>query len=367
MLRPFENKLKNKILFFGPYSPPYTGQFMAFRSVVDSYSSEELLLVNTSKLGNRYLNTIHSIIQLIWIFARGNQFESAYFTCTRSFSGSLKDLVLLSFCKWKKIRVINHLHGADFKNFVRTYPPFLKTYLFKCYRSIRTSIVLMPSMAQEFEDFPEMSVKVVLNFYPSEFDEVKNPSKESFTVTYFSNLLFSKGIFDFLEAASILKNHNEDIDFKIAGSFQSDHLMTEREVRDKFQKIISEKNLESIEFWDQISPNQRVSFLTDSDILVLPTYYPTEASPLVIIEAMRCGNAIITTDHNYLPDLINVKNGVIVAPKQPNQIASAISKFKKDIAHLREIQSHNVNVAKAKYSESRYIQEVREIIATGSH
>lgn len=351
------------ILVVGPYSPPVTGQSMAFRAVVHSHDSKELQLIDTTYFDNRTLSNLRSIALILLTFLKGARFDRVYLSSSRSFLGSFKDLVLLLLSRKRKYKVINHLHGADFKTFYDQYPKLLKPILKKAYSAVATSIVLTEGMKNEYSSFPKMQKVVIPNFYDQEFENFRLTPKQDMIITYFSNLICSKGIFDFLEAARSVHDRIRNVRFQIAGEFMSDKLMSANAVKEKFDKFLVENPDVNIDFHQGLKPEMRPGFLSQSSILILPTYYPTEGLPLVILEAMRCGNAIVTTDHNYLAEVINDKNGRLIEAQNPQQLANAILTLISLPDCLLEIQSHNIEEAKSKYPQVKFVRRVNEIIA----
>ena len=47
-------------------------------------------------------------------------------------------------------------------------------------------------------------------------------------------------------------------------------------------------------------------FLNRADAFVLPTYYPIEAQPISIIEALNSGTPVIATNHASIPEMITL-------------------------------------------------------------
>ncbi len=350
-----------KILFFGPYSPPVTGQSLAFRAIVDSYKPCQYVLVDTTFWRHRISNSLYAVFYSFWLLLTKQEIKIVYFTCTRSTLGALKDLPLLFYADYKKKRIINHLHGGDFKRFYEK-AGWLRPLLKKAYKTIDTSIVLTPSMAREFDDFHNMKIVSVANFYPSDFDDVVLPTKQNLEISFLSNLICSKGILDFLKAIKLVAEKRPGITFKIAGRFMGDHIMSATQVEKNVRQFLdSNKNIRLV-FEGGLKPEDRYSFLSTSSIFVLPTYYPTEGFPLSIVEAMRCGNVIITTFHNYLSDIVKSENGCLVKPMDVEGIFNSILKYTDDIDLLQKTQNHNRRQAKLKYSQSIYTSKVRQVI-----
>src|SRR5690606_7922929 len=65
--------------------------------------------------------------------------------------------------------------------------------------------------------------------------------------------------------------------------------------------------------------------LEDADAFVLPTYYPVEAQPFAIIEAMNAATPIVATSHASIPDYVHSgANGFLVGKQAPGEIADAL-------------------------------------------
>ena len=351
-----------KILFFGPYSPPITGQSLAFKAVVDAYDQQEYVLVDTSRFKSKIFNSLYTSLKSPWLLLTQNNISTVYFTCTRSFQGSIKDSIMLFWAGLLKKRVVNHLHGGDFKDFIQNRKGLYNFFLRKLYRNVDTSIVLTEGMIQEMSDFPKMKVYVVKNFYSDHFERKNGSKREIPIISYFSSIIESKGILDFLQAAKMASEKKPEILFKVAGRFSADYLSSKRSLKKSCNKFREENTHINLQWYEQIDPKNRWDFLSESDILVLPTHYAIEGIPLVIIEAMRCRNAIITTKHKYLPELVNESNGRIVDIQSPHQIADAILELLDDPEVLKNIQEHNEKYALKNYREDKFLVAIKSII-----
>lgn len=354
----------NKVLFFGPFPPPITGQSLSIKEVFNNYNGKKIIFDTTKFKGFKILNSLHCLLSLPFIFIV-KRFDRVYFTCSRSSLGFLKDFLLLLLCKISNKKVINHLHGGDFAVFyqdARILKPFIKW----SYNNVDSSIILLPSMISQFDCFPNMNISVIRNSYPSEFeDTIINLEDKKNQILYLSNLMESKGIFVFMESIiDILENHSTVV-IKIAGEPMDDYLSSAKEVRVKFEiKYNRLKRLypNRLFYVGVISGCEKEKILTESSLFVLPTFHKTEASPLSIIEAMRFGNAIITTNHNYLNDIVNERNGFLVETKSVNDLTNKIELLIFNKARLRNIQMHNIIEAKQKYSPRVFNSEIEKAI-----
>ncbi|MEQ6122335.1 glycosyltransferase family 4 protein [Reichenbachiella sp. MALMAid0571] len=266
---------------------------------------------------------------------------------------------MLLFAGFLKKKVVNHLHGFDFFLFYER-SGILKPWLNKAYQTVSTSIVLTKSMVKQFDHFNEMNKVIVPNFYPDSFDEFEFIGHDDIAITFFSNIMKSKGILEFLEACRIIHGKEKDVRFIVGGTYMGDKYKSKKEIERLVQSFLKENPTMKVEFKGYVHSIDRMKLLNDSSIFVLPSY--SEGFPLTILEAMRSGNAIITTNIDSLPEIIGLDNGILVEPRNAISLADAILRYIEDKDLLEETRLKNINDAKMKYSETKYIKSVRAII-----
>jgi len=88
----------------------------------------------------------------------------------------------------------------------------------------------------------------------------------------------------------------------------------------QFQNIASSPNYKGV-----IAPDDVINVLANYDVLLLPTFYPGEGYPGVIIEANSVGLPVISTHWLAIPELvIDGKTGLLVTPDNYPELARAI-------------------------------------------
>lgn len=351
------------ILFVGPLPPPTHGQSVAFEEAYFKTHANKFVVnqnFENKLLFNKIISTSLSLIKITY-FLFFKKIDIIYFTCSRSKFGSTKDIYLLSLANILKIKVVNHLHGADFHDFYEQLGSVYKRILHWSYANIDTSIVLLPSMQNQFlNTWPDMNIEIIANFYSSELDVINKKNKhETIELLYLSNLLASKGILDLLDAVSILDEHDINYRLSIAGAFLSDDHLSSKEIEKEFRKQIQDNT--NITYLGTIHGDKKVETLEKSDIFLLPTYYKTEAFPISILEAMRAGNVIITTNHNYLPEVVNENMGTLIPIKSPKSIFMAIKKYIENRRLLKKVQDYNIAYSKKHYSSDKFINHLNQV------
>jgi len=355
----------SKVLFFGPYPLPITGQSISFKEAFTGFEGNKILFNSTKFEDHKIFNTLYCLCLLPFFFI-GKRFNKVYFTCSRSYPGFFKDFQLLFLCKLFNKKVINHLHGADFMDFYAN-SGFLKSLIKWSYSKINTSIVLLPAMKNQFAAFPKMEVVVVPNAYSSEFENIKvDVSNKKKQILFLSNIIESKGVLVFLNAIKKILAEYPDVIVKIAGNPMGDEISDLKTIEYKFNKFylpLKDNYPERIFYLGSISGLAKIKVLEESSIFVLPTYYKTEAFPISIIEAMRFGNAIITTNHNYLTDVIGEENGFLVDVKSVDDLVLKLNVLLSDNENLVKIQKFNISDSLKKYNPLSFNRQINKIIS----
>ena len=357
--------MKN-ILLMGPLTPPYHGQSIAFTTIANQFKNRKQIIINISKSHN-IVNGLVTCLNIVFVVLF-KKTDVIYFTCSRSFSGSIRDIVLLWFARIKKIRVVNHLHGNTFYEFYHSLPSWYRPIVKFAYNKVDTSIVLLSAMKRQFIDFPNMKIEAVANCYSSELDKLplrKQKRNDFIGLLFLSNIMESKGIILLLEICDLLFQLHSNLSLCIAGAFMDDNFSSQKETKKNFDNLynsLKQKYPAQIDYKDVVSGDSKIKLLWDSDIFILPTYHPSEAFPLSIIEAMRAGNFIISTLHNLIPEIVKEDNGALIEPRSSEAIIQAINSICFNTKQLNKVQNYNIEYAMQKYREDKYVEQVLSII-----
>ena len=140
------------------------------------------------------------------------------------------------------------------------------------------------------------------------------------TFLMMGRLMRDKGVYDFLEAARIVRRRHPDVRFQLLGRPEDSNRtgISAEEVR----RLSVEYPVEFLAETRDVRP-----YLAGCSVFVLPSYY-REGLPRTILEAMATGRAIITTDMPGCRDPIEPGgNGFVVPPKSPVALADAMCRL----------------------------------------
>ena len=135
-------------------------------------------------------------------------------------------------------------------------------------------------------------------------------------VTFAARLLIDKGVYEFAEAARLLKQKGVQARFWVAGDLDAKN-PTGLNIND-LNKLKTEGYVEILGHQKDIP-----RLYTRSHIVCLPSY--REGLPKTLIEAAAAGRAVVTTDVAGCRDaVIPNKTGLLVPAKDPQKLANAL-------------------------------------------
>jgi len=352
---------KNSIIIIGPTPPPYHGVAGMTEFVLKSKplkSKFKLVSLNTSDrrdlrnigkfdLINCYLGLKHFIEFLSLLAVKG--IDVVYLPVSQNSLAYLRDGMFILIAKLFKKKVVVHLHGGYFRQFYGQTNTVMKLFIKNSIMQVDCAIVLGECLRDQFRLFlPDEKIEVVPNGIDATdiekaFEKRKKDGKIK-RILYLGQLSKEKGVLDILSAIPEVVIKNKDVKFVFAGSWKKDGV--------KAEEIIKKSGIsEFVEFIDVVVGGSKARLLVDSDMFVIPTYYPLEGHPLVILEAMAAGLPVISTDRAAIKETItDGVNGFIVKENNPGEIAEKINILLEDKKLGEDMGGNNIKKFHKEYT-----------------
>lgn len=144
-------------------------------------------------------------------------------------------------------------------------------------------------------------------------------NNENIKVSMACRLLKDKGVFEYIDAAKILKQKLPNVEFELYGDIDTHNPASL--ISTDIEKIKNDGFVKVYGFSSDIS-----KVFSDSNIIVLPSY--REGLPKVLIEAAACGRAVVTTDVPGCRDAIEANvTGLLCEVKNSKSLAEQIEKL----------------------------------------
>lgn len=181
------------------------------------------------------------------------------------------------------------------------------------------------------------------------------PSIEKIKFIFIGRLLAEKGIFEYLEAAKIVKKDFPNIEFVVLGGLDKDNLGGLK--KNELDKLL-ENNV--INYPGHVKDVNQ--WIKDSSVFVLPSYY-REGVPRSTQEAMAIGRAVITTDvPGCRETLIDGINGFFVPPFRADKLADKMKEFIKNPILIEKMGEESYKIAKDKFDAKKVNDKLIKIM-----
>ena len=259
-------------------------------------------------------------------------------------SGSLsivRDIILIIISTIFKVQIVYHVHHGQFDQKINI---FARVFLIVLSKIARRIIAINSKTYCNIKSLNINNVDKVPNFISmSVVNNLQRKEKQKIIV-YVGWIIKTKGVEELIK--SFTKIDNSEWKLLIIGP--QDELFV------KYLK--NNYKLKNIRISKPIRHECVLRLLSSSSVFVLPSY--TEGFPNVILEAMLCKSAIISTNVGAIPEIITDKCGVLVNPKDVEGLTIAIKNMIKeeDIrskytenAYFRLINNYTLDIVYNKY------------------
>lgn len=320
-----------KILFLGPVPPPFMGPTVATEILLRSRLRElfDLIHLDTSDhrdlstlgaidFGNIYLAIKHYAVML-WLLITKRP-GLVYIPVSQTTIGYLRDSVFILIAALFRRKVVCHLRGGNFKNWLDSTGAIMRRYVSVVHSLVDGQIVLGERLKSLFEGLlPSHRIFVVPNGRNFDKFSLKREGNDGITVLYLANFIREKGVLDVLHAVPQVHQSCPDVVFRFAGNWN------DPVVKREFMAFLRDHPDLPVEVVGPVSGAAKNDMLGSADIFVFPSYYPAEGHPWVIVEAMAAALPVISTDQGAIAEYVQDGiNGFIIGKRDPFHIATSI-------------------------------------------
>lgn len=360
---------QKKLLLLLKLPPPVTGVTKMCSSVLES---ERLYKeFNTKAIGLSYAKDVkstggltpsklkklfESILKTIFtvvIFLP----DLVYFVPSLTGSAFLRDFLFILILKFFRRMTIFHLHGTGLKETALKSKFYKKLYKFSFNNS--EIITLSEKLEHDLDFLTPKKIHILPNGIatapPTALLVTAPPAPLLVKVGggMLTNLLFVsnfyeyKGIPELIELLAGVHQQGHDFTCKIAG--EENHITA-----DVLQKLIDNNGLtEKVDYLGSVKGDDLLALYDQSDIFIYPT--KKDAMPLVILEAMRAGLAILSNPVGAIPFMIGNNPGTL--PTTENLISLLTSPDK-----TRKLGEQNRKTFEEKFTIDKFHSGLLQIL-----
>jgi glycosyltransferase involved in cell wall biosynthesis len=223
-------------------------------------------------------------------------------------------------------------------------------------QAMRSDILKMNANPRKTSVIP-MGVELQERFVPASKTAKRN------CMLFVGRLVQKKGLRYLLEAMPIIRQTHPEVKLKIAGDGPD---------RRELNRLADELGLhDGVEFLGSVSNQNLARVYQNADIVIFPSVVASsgdqEGFGLVLVEALGCGCAVVTTDLPAMRDIVeNGRTGLVVGERSPGQIAKAVVSLIENPALRRSLAMKGRNHVLKRFDWEVIVQKYAEVIAAMS-
>jgi glycosyltransferase involved in cell wall biosynthesis len=316
-----------KVLIVGQTPPPYGGQAVMIENLLKgSYPNVQLYHVRMAfskemdQVGkftlSKVFHLVYVILSIIYCRLRHNVHVLYYPPAGPERIPMYRDLAILISTRWMFKRTVFHFHAGGISELYDHLSPAAR-FLFRiAYFSADAAIRLSEQTPPDAEALGARSEHIV----PYGIKDYCTDRQLAISVSRPPHVLFvgvlkeSKGVLVLLEACGMLAQRGVDFELELMGRFES--AAFENQVRHQ----VSEQGLGArVRFLGVLTGQPKCTAFTRADVFCMPTFFESEAFPVVLIEAMQFGLPVIATRWRGIPSLVQEGTTGYLVPIQNSE------------------------------------------------
>lgn len=211
---------------------------------------------------------------------------------------------------------------------------------------------LIKQLEQQFS-LPVNKIKwlpnVLDDFIESKPLSIDKNQREKVRFLNIANLITLKGQAELIKAFTKISKYKDNVELIIAG---------EGELKEKLTHLIDTLDLnDKVKLIGLISREEVINQLDNCDVFVLPSHYETFG--VVLIEALSRGIPVVSTYCGGPECIVNDSNGILVQPKNVDELAQAMLKMyhEYDNYNKEQLRESVINL----YGKEAFYKRIMEI------
>ena len=332
--------------YIGPISPPFNGPGIKNKIIIDEINSQnfsfELLTFNT--LQKKFL------INFLFHFLRNIRIERTTILSV-SKNGRFVLIPLIFFLTYFSNRkeLILLPAGGQFHNELKNIPLFLRIFYIKILNSFSKIVVETNELKIGLQ---QLGITSFQSPNPRKIDKLKFNKKtfKQVRIYFISSIKKEKGILDAIDAVEVLNKKGLDVKLVIHGRVMDDF---------KIEFMNKLKSSQNSIFKGGLENNKVINTLNENaHFLLLPTYYPGEGLPGVLVESTIAEVPFLVTKIHAIEDyFINNKTMVLINKNDPKDIADKLYTLIENKEKYYKIMQ-NQKMIKQDFSVSNFLNKI---------
>lgn len=329
-----------RIAIVGPVPPPFQGMTVYTEMLLAELAHAGVAVRWIDSSDHRDLSNMGRIdLENLWGAARtsfgilgAGSFDRSrllYLPIAQSRLPFIRDAIHLTLGRVLGMRTVVHLHGGNLVDFYSSQPAWMQRLMRRSLDACAAIVVLTPSLTAEFDGVVRRpALRVVPNAVAPVLDVTAIAARSRTLgtrpvhVSFLAAITGPKGAVDFVRAIELLPGSvRARASFTIAGNRDGNFAEDYSAVATAVERLHAAGT--SIALEGVVDAASKARFFGATDVFVLPSH--REGQPLVLLEALSAGCAVVSTTVGGIPETItHAEDGLLVAPGDTEALAGAL-------------------------------------------
>lgn len=337
-----KRRCKMKVLVVGQTPPPWGGQAVMIQQLLNAdFSSIHFYHVRMAfsedmdKIGRFKIHKLwHLCLVVVRIYMAWFNFRPSILYYPPAGPNRIpfyRDVVILILTRWLFQKTIFHFHASGISALYPSLSRFEKWLFNQAYRNPHTCIRVSSTSLNDSLFFNAKNDCVVHYGIPelsfSFTTEINTRNLNSVPRILFVGALYeSKGVQVLIDACKLLHDEGNNFELLCVGRFQDNHY------ENITKSIVEQYGLSNkITFAGVLTGDAKWKAYATSDIFCFPSFFESEAFPVVNLEAMQFQLPIVSTNWRGIPEAVHHGvNGFLTDIKNPQQTSEKLSVLLRD-------------------------------------
>lgn len=277
-----------------------------------------------------------------------------------------RDFAILLATRWMFRHLVLHYHAAGLSELYPALSPVERLLFRLAYRNADMAIRISPMPPDDGAALGARQVRIVPNGLEDMFAGVaasRAAERPVPRLVYIGVLRASKGVLVLLDACRRLRDRGVPFTVRLIGEFTSDGF------REEVLAFLTAHRLEEqVELTGLLSGDAKWNALAACDIMVFPSYFESESSGRVVLEAMSLGMPVVATDWRGIGCLVeDGVSGYLVPIRDSEALARQIDRLLADPALRAAMGRRGRALYEANYTAERFWQNMEDALLAVRH
>ena len=272
-----------------------------------------------------------------------------------------RKLPFIYMASWRKVPIINHIHGADFDEFFINASESKKEKIKKVYNKCDVLIALSQEWRKRLSQIvPEEKITIIENYSVIRENALEERMKRKCnnTVLFLGELGKRKGCYDIPAVIERVKRSIPNVKFVLAGAGSDND---EKAIR----QLIEEKGVTAnTVFPGWVRGETKDKLLREADVFFLPSY--NEGMPMSVLDAMGYGLPVVSTNVGGISKIVpDGENGYCCEAGNTEIFADRIIHLLSDDKWRYTASISSIEIVRKGYSLNAHLQRLESVYEGG--